>query len=71
MFGGSGVVVFNAFRFKASRVVTVTISVAFASSRAVSFQKLDFDLAEVVVGRVDIKDVDTRRYIVEREGVIR
>lgn len=70
MFGGSGVVVFNAFRFKASRVV-VTISVAFASSRAVSFQKLDFDLAEVVVGRVDIKDVDTRRYIVEREGVIR
>lgn len=69
MFGGSGVVVFNAFRFKASRVVT--ISVAFASSRAVSFQKLDFDLAEVVVGRVDIKDVDTRRYIVEREGVIR
>lgn len=70
MFGGSGVVVFNAFRFKASRVV-VTISVAFASSRAVSFQKLDFDLAEMVVGRVDIKDVDTRRYIVEREGVIR
>lgn len=66
MFGGSGVVVFNAFRFKASRVVF-----AFASSRAVSFQKLDFDLAEMVVGRVDIKDVDTRRYIVEREGVIR